>query len=47
MARSRKRLGEMLKEWGLVNDDQIHKALEMQMEGGRKIGECLVEMGLC
>lgn len=47
MARSRKRLGEHLKEWGLVTDEQIHQALEMQMENGRKIGENFVQMGLC
>jgi len=47
MPQSRKRLGEILKEWGHVNDDQIHQALEKQMETGRKIGECLVEMGVC
>ena len=47
MARSRKQLGEILKEWGLVTDDQIHKALEKQMESGQKIGECLVEAGVC
>jgi len=46
MARSRKRLGEILKEWGLVSDDQIHKALEKQMESGHRIGEILIEMGL-
>ncbi|HOI54992.1 MAG TPA: ATPase, T2SS/T4P/T4SS family [Phycisphaerae bacterium] len=46
MARSRKRLGEILKEWELVTDDQIHKALEKQMESGHRIGEILIEMGL-
>ena len=30
MPRSRKRLGEILKEWGLVNDQQIRAALEAQ-----------------
>ncbi len=47
MARSRKRLGEHLKDWGIVTDEQIHAALEMQMENGRKIGDNLVEMGAC
>ena len=47
MARSRKRLGEHLKEWGIVTDEQIHQALEMQMENGRKIGENLVQIAAC
>ncbi len=47
MARSRKQLGEILKEWGIVSDEQIHSALERQMETGRRLGECLVELELC
>ena len=47
MARSRKQLGEILKEWGLVTDLQIRSALEKQMETGLKIGECLVQLGAC
>src|SRR5664280_2699010 len=47
MARSRKRLGEILQEWGLVTDEQIQTALKMQQESGRKLGECLIQMTVC
>jgi type IV pilus assembly protein PilB len=47
MARSRKQLGEILKEWGLVTDDQILAAMQKQMDSGQKIGECLVQLGAC
>ncbi len=47
MAKSRKRLGEILKEWGLVTDEQIEAALLSQQESNHKIGECLVEMKYC
>ena len=47
MARSRKRLGEILKEWGLVTDDQIREALEQQKQSGKRLGECLVALGAC
>mgnify|MGYP006295179005 CR=1 FL=1 len=47
MIGSRKRLGEILKEWGIVTEDQITQALERQAKSGRRIGEVLVSMGAC
>ena len=47
MARSRKRLGEILTEWGLVTDEQIDQAIGKQKETGLRLGECLVELGAC
>jgi len=47
MAKSRKRLGEILKEWGLVTEEQIQAAVGKQRQSGRRVGECLVETGAC
>jgi type IV pilus assembly protein PilB len=47
MAGSRKRLGEILKEWGKVNDKQLRDALERQARSGRRLGELLINMGAC
>jgi len=44
---ARKRLGEILKEWGLVNDKQIKDAVERQARSGRRIGEVLIESNAC
>jgi len=43
----RKRLGEILKEWGVVTDKQIKDALERQAHSGRRIGEILMEANVC
>jgi len=47
MARTRKKLGEILKEWGAVTDTQIEQALGIAKGTGKRIGEALVEAGLC
>jgi len=43
----RKKLGEILKEWGVVTDKQIKDALERQARSGRRLGEILVESNAC
>jgi len=40
-----KQLGELLKEWGILSQDQLVKALDLQKEKGGLIGEILVELG--
>ena len=40
-----KKLGEILKEYGLVTDDQLRKALLYQKKEGLLIGEALVKLG--
>ena len=44
MAR-RKRLGDILQEKGLLDRDQLRRALEMQRQSGEKLGEALVKLG--
>jgi type IV pilus assembly protein PilB len=41
----RKQLGELLIERGIIKQDQLEKALEMQRQKGGLIGEILVDMG--
>jgi len=40
-----KQLGELLIERGIISDQQLEKALNLQKEKGGLIGEILVEMG--
>ena len=42
-----KQLGELLKEWGLINDAQLVRALTHQKDKGGLIGEVLIELGYC
>lgn len=43
MARSRKRLGEILVGWGAITQDQADKAATLAKGAGRRMGEVLVE----
>ena len=47
MARKRKKLGEILQEWGTVNDQQVEQAIGVATGSGKRIGESLIETGLC
>jgi len=40
-----KQLGELLVERGIINQNQLEKALDLQKEKGGLIGEVLVELG--
>jgi type IV pilus assembly protein PilB len=44
-AREKGRLGDQLVKSGLINDEQLAKALTMQEESGGMLGEVLVSMG--
>ncbi len=46
MARSRKKLGEILLGWGLVNQKQVDDALAKAKGSGKRIGEALIDMGV-
>jgi len=46
MARKRKKLGEILVEWGVVTEAQVEQALGIARGSGKRIGEALVEAGL-
>ena len=41
----RKRLGDILRERGLLTDDELRLALERQRESGEKLGEALIKLG--
>ena len=45
MARSRKKLGDILLAWGSITQDQLDKALEQAKSSGKRFGDTLVEMG--
>jgi type IV pilus assembly protein PilB len=47
MARSRKKLGKILAEWGVVSEDQADRAAKTGKSSGKRIGEVLVEAGAC
>jgi len=40
-----KQLGQLLLEWGIINERQLQKGLETQKDKGGLIGEVLVELG--
>ncbi|HUU10315.1 MAG TPA: ATPase, T2SS/T4P/T4SS family [Phycisphaerae bacterium] len=43
----RKKLGEILKEWGKITDRQVRDAMERQSKSGRRLGEILVAGAAC
>ena len=45
MARSRKKLGEILVGWGVVTADQVTKAADLAKSSGKRLGEVMVEQG--
>ena len=45
MARLRKPLGEILRDRGLINDQQVNEGLEIQKESGAALGGILVDLG--
>ncbi len=44
MARTRKKLGQLLVEWGNVTEQQVEQALGAASGGGKRIGEALIEI---
>ncbi len=45
MARRSRKIGEILKRWELINDQQVEEGLTIAKAQNRRIGEVLVEMG--
>jgi type IV pilus assembly protein PilB len=39
------RIGELLKEYGYLNDDQLQKALEYQKQNNVRFGQAVIELG--
>ena len=46
MARKRKKLGDLLLAWGLLDKAQLEKAVAHAQNTNRRLGEALIEMGL-
>src|SRR4051794_23386275 len=46
-APSPQRIGEILISRGMLNGEDLEKALELQKERGEKIGRILVDAGFC
>ena len=46
MARSRKKLGEILVGWGMVKPEQVEAASAKARASGKRLGEALVEAGV-
>lgn len=47
MARSRKKLGEILVAQGVIDTNQVNEGLKKAQSEGTRIGEALAELGLC
>ncbi|XVJ58344.1 MAG: Flp pilus assembly complex ATPase component TadA [Tepidisphaera sp.] len=45
MARSRKKLGEILVGWGVITADQAEKATQQAQKSGKRLGDALVDLG--
>ncbi|QQE11947.1 type II/IV secretion system protein [Planctomycetota bacterium] len=45
MARKRRQIGEILKRWGLVDDQQIEEAAKIAQGSRKRIGDVLTELG--
>ncbi len=46
MARSRKKLGDVLVGWGVLTQDKLDSAVKTAKQSGKRLGEALVEQGL-
>jgi type IV pilus assembly protein PilB len=46
MAKTRKKLGEILVDWGVIENSALTDALKYGMEHGKRIGDALVELEL-
>jgi type IV pilus assembly protein PilB len=47
MARTQKRLGEILVEWGIITTKDVAKALEHAKTKNQRLGEALMDLKLC
>ena len=45
MSRKRRRLGEILQHWGLIEDQQLEEALKIAQGSHKRIGDVLCELG--
>jgi len=47
MARKRKKIGEILLSWGIIDEAGLSQALEYGMQNGIRAGEAMVQLELC
>ena len=47
MARRRKKLGELLQEWGSVTEQQVNQAIGIAESTAKRIGEALIDASFC
>ena len=47
MARRRKKLGELLQEWGSVTEQQVSQAIGIAESTAKRIGEALIDASFC
>ncbi len=47
MARKRQKIGQILQEWGIVTESQVEQALGIAKGTGKRIGEAMIESGMC
>ena len=47
MARRRKKLGELLQEWGSVTEQQVNQAIGIAESTSKRIGEALIDASFC
>ena len=47
MAQSRRRIGDILTEWGALTQAGVDEALEHAVADGTRLGEALIALGLC
>ena len=43
--KKRPNLGDILTRLNLIDDEQVHAALDLQQETGKLFGECLLQLG--
>jgi type IV pilus assembly protein PilB len=47
MAKKRKKVGEILVDWGVIKESDLKQGLKLAQGHGKRIGEALVELELC
>ena len=46
MKKSREKLGQILLKEGLITEEQLDKAIEIQKKEGTRLGETLINLGI-
>lgn len=46
LKKQRARIGDLLQDWNMINNEQLEQALDKQKKSGKKLGQVLLESGL-